>query len=184
MTPMDIYILTIFVAAFVVGFFWGALRSLTLLATWLVAFLGGAHLKLLVGSYLARQWANLEPAFNEMAAFGIVYLGILAVAPPVIFIASKGDQGLVRWETLNDLAGGMLAFAAAVLTVAGLIIVLQTFYGAPNVDVRMSPSWTADLHRSLTGSTLGASVEERVIPLMEPLLRLLVPGNVAEAMAR
>ena len=72
---MDIYLLVIIVASLVVGFFWGAARSVMLLAAWLLAFLAGAYLKLQLGSYLAKEWPNYSAHFADMAAFGIIYLG-------------------------------------------------------------------------------------------------------------
>ncbi len=50
----DIFLLVIIVSTLVVGFFWGAARSLMLLAGWLLAFLVGAYLHLELGAYLAK----------------------------------------------------------------------------------------------------------------------------------
>ena len=63
-----------------------------LLAAWLLAFLAGAYLKLELGSYLAKQWTNYPAAFSEMAAFGLIYVGILLAAPIVIVIVTRGSQ--------------------------------------------------------------------------------------------
>ena len=75
---MDIYLLVIIVAALVLGFFWGAVRSLMLLAAGLLAFVTGAYLQLQLGSYLAGQWTDYAAGFSEMAAFALIYLGMLA----------------------------------------------------------------------------------------------------------
>ncbi|MFV2062873.1 MAG: CvpA family protein, partial [Chloroflexota bacterium] len=74
---MDIFLLVIIVSTMVVGFFWGAARSLMLLAAWLLAFLAGAYLRLQLGSYLASQWTFYDASFAEMAAFGLIYMGLL-----------------------------------------------------------------------------------------------------------
>ena len=57
---MDIYLLVIIVSTLVVGFFWGAARSVMLLAAWLFAFVAGAYLQLQLGSYLASAVAELR----------------------------------------------------------------------------------------------------------------------------
>ncbi len=93
---MDIYLLVIIVAALLVGFFWGAARSVTLLAAWLFAFVAGAYLQLQLGSYLASQWPEFVASFSEMAAFGIVYVGLLLAAPFLIMVGTQGGQRLVR----------------------------------------------------------------------------------------
>ena len=46
MNTADIFLLVIIVAALLVGFFWGAARSLMFLAAWLVAFILGAYLQI------------------------------------------------------------------------------------------------------------------------------------------
>lgn len=182
MDSFDIYLIVIFTVATLVGFFWGAMRSLLLLGVWLAAFLVAAHVKIAAGSLLARQWFQFDPAFNEMAAFGLVFVGIVLVAPVLIFIGTKGDQSLTRWPLVDDLIGALFAFAAAVLAVAAVIIVLETFYGTPRAEFGGNPQWTADFHASLTNSAIGSSIQDRLLPLMEPVLRLLIPADVAEAM--
>ena len=126
---MDIYLLVIIVAALVVGFFWGAARSLMLLAAWLLAFVVGAYLQLQLGSYLAAQWTNYLSAFSEMAAFGIIYMGILLAAPIVIVASTTGSQQFSASQALDDVAGALVAMFVAILGIAGLMIVLATFYG-------------------------------------------------------
>ncbi len=82
----DIFLLVIIVSTLVVGFFWGALRSLLLLAAWVLAFMFGAYLKTSLGAYLGRQWGQYSAGFNDMAAFALIYLLILLAAPFVIFV--------------------------------------------------------------------------------------------------
>ena len=89
MNTADIFLLVIIVASLLVGFFWGAARSLMLLAAWLVAFIIGAYLQLQVGAWLTRQWTNFDPAFNQAAAFGIIFLGFLLLAPIVIIVGTE-----------------------------------------------------------------------------------------------
>ena len=99
----DIFLLVIIVSTLVVGFFWGAVRSLMLFAAWIIAFLAGAYLQTELGAYLARQWDNFEPAFSQMAAFALIYLAILIAAPVVIFVVTRSSQRVTRWQVLDDL---------------------------------------------------------------------------------
>jgi uncharacterized membrane protein required for colicin V production len=178
----DILLATILVAALVVGFFWGAMRSVLLLAAWLIAFLLGAHLKLGFGSYLSTQWGAFDPRFNDMAAFGIIYVGLLLIAPVVIYVGTRSGLSLSRSQTLDDLAGALLAFVAVLLGIAGTMVVLDLYYGDPEAAGRGGPAWTATLHEALQASAIGGAIEERLIPLLCIALRLLVPPDVREAM--
>jgi uncharacterized membrane protein required for colicin V production len=181
----DIYLLVIIVSTLVVGFFWGAARSLLMLAAWLLVFLVGAHLKVELGAYLTRQWTSYPPGFSDMAAFGIIYVGLLLAAPVVIFVGTRGNQRVSRYQVVDDLVGALVATFVAVLGIAGLIIVLSTFYGTdPAVsDPLGGPLWTANLYQSLLSSSIGSSIERYLVPLIGTLLGPILPLDVREVFA-
>ena len=181
----DIYLLVIIVSTLVVGFFWGAARSLLMLAAWLLVFLVGAHLKVELGAYLTRQWTSYPPGFSDMAACGIIYVGLLLAAPVVIFVGTRGSQRVSRYQVVDDLVGALFATFVAVLGIAGLIIVLSTFYGTdPAVgDPLGGPLWTANLYQSLLNSSIGGSIERYLVPLIGTLLGPILPLDVREVFA-
>jgi uncharacterized membrane protein required for colicin V production len=178
----DIFLLVIIVSSLVVGFFWGAVRSLMLLAGWLFAFMAAAYLQTDLGSYLARQWENYSAAFNQMAAFGIIYVFLLLAAPLLIFTISRSSQRLTRYQVFDDLIGAGFATLVAVLGIAGLMIVLSTFYGdgQPVVDEAGGPTWTANLYQSLLLSNIGGAIEEYVVPIIGFVLGPILPNSVSE----
>lgn len=179
---MDIFLLVIIVSTLVVGFFWGAARSLMLLAAWLFAFLAGAYLKLELGSYLSRQWTNFPASFSEMAAFGLIYMGILLAAPLAIMAITRGSQRVTRIQVLDDAAGALFAVFVSVLGIAGLLIVLSLFYGPADdlVPNPGGPEWTASLYQSLLDSNIGRGVNEHLVPLVGALLGPILPADVRE----
>lgn len=179
----DIFLLVIIVSTLVVGFFWGALRSLLLTAAWVLAFLAGAHLKTELGAYLAREWGQFSALYNDMAAFGIIYVGLLLAAPVVIFMSTRGNQRVTRYQVLDDLVGAAFATFVAIVGIGGVIIVLATFYGTdPNtVDPAGGPQWTATLYQSLLLSTIGGNINDHVMPIIGTILGPLLPQDVREA---
>jgi uncharacterized membrane protein required for colicin V production len=179
---MDIFLLVIIVSTLIVGFFWGAARSLMLLAAWLLAFLAGAYLKLELGSYLARQWTNYPGTFSEMAAFGLIFMGMLVVAPVAIVMVTRGNQRISRHQAFDDFAGALIAVFVSVLAIAGLLIVLSTYYGPPETFVENpgGPEWTASLYQSLVNSSIGAGVNEHLVPLIGTVLGPILPADVRE----
>lgn len=177
---MDIFLLVIIVSTLIVGFFWGAARSVMLLAAWLFAFLAGAYLKLELGSYLARQWTNFPASFSEMAAFGLIYMGILLAAPLVIMAITRGGQRVTHVQVLDDFTGALFAVLVALLGIAGLLIVLSLFYG-PSDDLVVNPGgpeWTATLYQSLLDSNIGGGVDEHLVPLIGTVLGPILPADV------
>ena len=181
----DIFLLVIIVSALVIGFFWGALRSLALFAAWIFAFVAGAYLKVDLGSYLAREWGQYSPAFSDMAAFAIIYLGILLAAPLVIVVSTRGNQNVTRIQVLDDLTGALFALFVALLGIAGLIIVLSTFYGTDVevVDAAGGPQWTASLYHNLIRSTIGGAINDTIVPIIGTVLGPILPASVREVFA-
>lgn len=181
---MDIFLLVIIVAALMVGFFWGAARSLMLLAAWLLSFLAGSYLKLELGSYLAREWPEFAASFSEMAAFGVIYMGVLLAAPVVVVTSTRDSQNLTNYAVLDDLVGAAFAGAVAVLGIAGLAIVMSMFYGVDPIIVNPSggPEWTADLYGALLASNIGGGIANQLVPLLGSVLGPILPPDVREVM--
>lgn len=182
---MDIYLLVIIVSSLVVGFFWGAARSVVLLVAWLAAFLAGAYLRTELGTYLAAQWTNFPATFSQMAAFGLIYMTLLLAAPIVIYASTRGSQNLTRYQVLDDLVSALFAVFVAVLGVAGLIIVLSTFYGndVGVVSAGGGPEWTANLYQSLLDSSIGGSIDRYLVPIVTTILGPILPADIRDLYA-
>ena len=178
----DIFLLVIVVSSLLVGFFWGAARSIMLLAAWLGAFIAGAYLKIQLGSWLARQWTTFDAAFNDVAAFGVIFVGILILAPIAIVVGSSGDQGVSRYQVLDDAVGAAFAAFVAILAIAGVMIILSLYYEDRALAQVSAPEWVTSLNQSLLASGLGAAIEERLIPLMGAVLGPLLPPDVRAVM--
>lgn len=178
----DIFLLVVIVSTLVVGFFWGAARSLLLLAAWLLAFLAGAYLKLELGSYLAGQWSNFPAAFSEMAAFGLIFVGLLVAAPVLIVVLTRGNQHVSGSQVVDDFMGAAVAVFVAVLGIAGVLIVLSTFYDGSEliVDANGGPAWTATLYQSLLASTIGSAINDEVVPTIGAVFSTILPADVRE----
>lgn len=181
----DIFLLVIIVSTLIVGFFWGAARSLMLLAAWLLAFLAGAYLKLQLGSYLDGQWSNFPPGFNDIAAFGLIYVSLLLAAPVIIVMVTHGSQRVSRYQVLDDLVGAFFAVFVAVLGIAGVMIVFSMFYQPEGTFVADlgGPAWTARLYESLLSSNIGGGINEHLVPLIGTLLGPILPASVREVFA-
>lgn len=181
----DIFLLVIIVSTLVVGFFWGAARSLMLFVAWILAFLAGAYLQTELGTYLARQWEQYSAAFNQMAAFGIIYVFLLVGAPVIIFVMSRGSQRVTRSQVLDDLTGALFAVFVAVLGIAGILIILATYYGdgQPVVDAAGGPEWTANLYQDLLLSNIGSGINEHIVPIIGLVLGPILPDVVQDVFA-
>ncbi len=184
LTTMDIYLIVLIVASLVVGFFWGATRSIMMVAAWLAAFVAGAYLRLQLGSYLASEWSSFEVGFSEMAAYGLIYLAILVAAPVLIIVSTRGSQRFFSSQGLDDVVGALIAGGVAILAIAGIMTIFATYYGQgePVVLVAGGPQWTADVYQAMLDSSVGTFVDERVIPVLGAILGPILPPDVREVM--
>jgi uncharacterized membrane protein required for colicin V production len=186
MGTTDIFLLVFIVSVLITGFFWGALRSLMLLATWLFAFLAGAYLQVELGAYLASQWTDFLASFSTMAAYGIIYVGVLVAAPFFIYAITRSTQRVTRYQVLDDFVGAFFAVFVAVLSIAGVMIILSTYYGTGTdteiviVSAAGGPAWTATLYEDLLNSNIGSGIAETLIPIIGFVLGPILPPDVRE----
>jgi uncharacterized membrane protein required for colicin V production len=183
MTSADIVLGLIIGGAFLLGWFWGVVRSLLMFGSWFVVFVITAYLAQPVGDYLERQWTNLSPAYNEMAAFAILYLAGLLLAFILVHVGTRGAQGVTRWPLLDDLAGAILCTATAVLGIAGMIVIFRTFFeGAPEPGAVLGPEWVLNIYTATLDSGIGNWIVQNLIPILGNLLGPVLPQSVRSAM--
>ena len=117
-----------------------------------------------------------------MAAFGIIYVFLLIGTPVIIFSVSRSSQRITRYQVFDDLVGAGFAVFVAALGIAGILIVLATFYGdgQPVVEQAGGPDWTANLYQSLLLSNIGSSINDHLVPIIGFVLGPVLPANVRE----
>lgn len=182
MTTFDIVLVLVIAGAFVLGFLWGVIRSLLMLAGWLAVFLLSALLSVPAGDYLTGQWSAYDTHWNHMAAFAILYFAGLVLAAILIWIGVKGAQGLSRYRLLDDVVSGAIMAVVAVLGIAGLIVILATAYRGSLGFAVVGPDWTREVYQSLLDSRIGDALTRTVIPLLGTLLGPLLPSYVRQVM--
>ncbi len=183
MTSVDIILVLIIAAAFLVGFLWGIIRSLLMLAGWFVVFVLAAILSVPVGDYLTGQWTSYGPEWNHMAAFAILYIGLLIVAMILCWIGIKGAQGLSKYRLLDDIVSGSVMAVVAILGIAGVMVVLASAYTGPAGASILGPDWTRQLYQNLLDSQIGAALDRTLIPFLGSILGPLLPSHISRVMA-
>jgi uncharacterized membrane protein required for colicin V production len=181
-TTFDIVLVLIIAGAFVVGFLWGVVRSLLMLAGWLAVFLLSALLSVPVGDYLTTQWSAYDTHWDHMAAFAILYVAGLVFTAILIWIGIKGAQGLSKYRLLDDVVSGAIMGIVALLGIAGVIVILASAYrGSLGFSV-IGPDWTREMYQSLLDSRIGDALTRTVIPVLGTLLGPLLPAYVRQVM--
>ncbi len=183
MTTFDIVLVLIIAGAFVVGFLWGIVRSLLMLAGWLAVFLLASLLSVPVGDYLTTQWSAYDTHWNHMAGFAILYVAGLAIAAILIWVGVKGAQGLSKYRLLDDIVSGTIMAVVAVLGIAGVIVLLATAYRGSLGFAVLGPDWTREVYQALLDSRIGDALTRSVIPALGTVFGPLLPEYVRQVMS-
>lgn len=182
MTTFDIVLVLVIAGAFVIGFLWGVIRSLLMLAGWFAVFLLAALLSVPVGDYLTTQWSAYDTHWNHMAAFAILYFAGIVLVAILIWVGIKGAQGLSKYRLLDDVVSGTIMAVVAVLAIAGLIVLLASAYRGSLGFAVIGPDWTRQVYQSLLDSRIGDALTRTVIPVLGSLLGPLLPSYVRQVM--
>ncbi len=180
MTAADILLLLLFASAFVFGFFQGATRGLMVFGTWAFAFLVAANLRQPLGTWLSGYWTQYETGYSEMLAFGIVFTVALVLANIAVAVFTKRAPLLGRWPILDEVLGGSLMLAVALLLVAGTIIGLDTFYAGHPFQGFVDVPWVTGLHTALVDSVVGGWVRATIVPSVLAVLAPVIPGEIRQ----
>jgi uncharacterized membrane protein required for colicin V production len=181
MTNADVLLLLIIAGAFLVGFFWGVVRGLLGLAACCIVFVLSAQLSVPVGDYLAGQWTNFGAGYVHTLAFLITFAVLFTVSLLLIqFGTHSGDVS--RFPLLDDILGGLLGASIALLTVAFVIIILQTWYGPAAVPRGADAEWSRSLYSALVDSTVGGQVAQSLVPALIALFGPLLPGSIRDTL--
>jgi membrane protein required for colicin V production len=177
---MDILIGVLLVAGFALGFFRGAVRQLLALGVWLVAFLVAAYGRPPVGEWLGVQWPQFTPRYVEFVAFGLLFVVLLGLGVLIAEVAGARIT-LSRHEWVDDVIGGLLGAGLVLLSVASLIVIMDTGYersGRPSSDI----GWVRDAYVALSESELANRIEGSLIVGLDAVLGPLLPEDVRLAM--
>jgi uncharacterized membrane protein required for colicin V production len=180
---VDIILVLLLGGAFLLGFFQGVIRGLLSIAAWFVAFIVAANLSEPVGDWLNGQWVQFTPEYNRMLAFGIVALLLFAIAEVLIQFGTRNTATLSRYPLLDDVLGGVLGMVLGVLLLAGMIVVLDSFYASTDaVATAQDAASTAQLYRTVQDSAISQLVRDSIVPGLGVVLELLIPGHVRAVM--
>jgi uncharacterized membrane protein required for colicin V production len=179
-TAADILLLLFCAAAFVFGFFQGAMRGLMVLGTWVFAFVLAANLWSPLGRELSRYWTQFVPEYSQMLAFGITFVVALVLANIAVAVFTRRAPLLGRWPIADEILGGFLGLSIALLIVAGTLVGLDTFYGTRPLEVLADVSWVTGLHTALSDSVVGGWIRDTIVPSVVILLSPLIPAEIRQ----
>ncbi len=174
---VDVAIVVLLVAGFLLGYLRGAIRQLIVVGAWLVTFVASAYLREPVGDWIAANATEYSREHVEMLAFAVVFLVLFTLAVLVIEIGGSTVH-LTPRVAVDEVIGGVLALGATLLMIAALVIVLDTYYlanppaGVPEFD------FVSHLSLAFDRSTIVGFLHDSLIPGLISLLGPLLPADI------
>ncbi|HET7676988.1 MAG TPA: CvpA family protein [Candidatus Limnocylindrales bacterium] len=178
LNAVDILILLILGAAFVLGFFQGLVRQLLGILTWFFSFTLAANLRDPLASWLSQYWTFFQPLYTAMLSFGMLYLLFLVVGNILAQVTYKHTPLFTRWSFLDEVMGGILGICLFVLILAGGIVVLDSFYGTLGSAGATDVDWVTALADGLADSAIADGLRSGFIPGLLTVMGPVLPVDV------
>jgi len=175
---VDFAILILLIASVLLGILRGAVRQIVAFGVWFVTFVVAAYARVPVGGWVKDQNTAYSQGYSEMLGFLLCFVILFGIALAVVEIGGSTIQ-LSRRPLVDELVGGLVMFAVAVLFVASVVIVLETYYAAGPPPTEPQMEVVRDLYFALQRSAIVQQMHNTLMPGLLTLLSPLLPTSVA-----
>ena len=179
---LDLVIILLLAGGFMLGFYRGAVRQLTSIGAWLVAFLLAAHLAGLAGRLLVEQAPTYSAEYATFLSFGALFVLLLG-AGALVFQVYGANVALTRRELLDNIIGGLSGTLLVILVVAGLLVVLDSYFVQPTPPTSAEFGVLRDTYVLTLDSAIANSMRQTLIPLLGGVLGPILPADLRTVMA-
>ena len=180
----DLVFFVIVTGSFLVGFVQGIIRRLLGIASIMVSFFLAANLRVPIGDLLASSWTQFPPGYVEMLAFGAMFVVFTVFSSLVIQGFYQRTPVVEDAEWIDEVLGGLLGVAEALLVVGIAILILDSYFGLassaydPDELLVLRNTWTA-----VSQSAVGIFYVETLIPIFLGLGGPLIPASLRQLFA-
>lgn len=168
----DIVLLAVFAAAGLFGAWRGALRQLLVAGAWLASFIAAAYARDVIARWIGPQQPQLTWEYTQMISFLGVFTVLFVLAVLILEFTGKRVD-LSRRQQVDDMVGGLLAVGLAVLVVASVMTILDSYYKggfAPSEEVDAVHALYMNLADSNIGQLLHGSLVSGLALVLGPFL--------------
>jgi len=174
---VDVVLVVFFAAAFLLGVLRGAVRQLIVLGAWLVIFLISVYLRPIVGDWIASNRPEFSREYVDMLAWLVTFLVLFLLAVLVIEIGGSTIH-LTQRVAVDEVLGGFLALGVAILVMASVVIILDSYYGSTPPPGAADVAIVREVHEAFQRSAIIQQMHQSLIPGLVAILGPLLPQNV------
>jgi uncharacterized membrane protein required for colicin V production len=179
---IDVVLILVLSIGLGLGLLRGVIRQAMIVGAWLIIFVVAAHLRVPAGGWLAASSPQYALDYAVMLAFLALFLLPLAAAIVLAEVTGGGTR-LTRYPLFDSLLGGAVGLLAAVLSLAAIVGILDTYFVPAAGAAAGELSWLRNAYQVLGESTIVEVVRETINPALGALLSPLLPGDVSAALA-
>jgi uncharacterized membrane protein required for colicin V production len=180
-TIADLVVFFLLFAMFILGFMQGVIRRLTGIATILLSLLIAGQLQAPLGSFLASNWRQYSPEYNEMVAFGTIFLAGAVGAAILAQIFIKPIPLFTAHKVVDEVIGGLLGVLQGALIIAAFYVITDPFFSLGGQARGNELPLVRQLHDALQGSVTADIARTRLVPILLLLFGGILPASVSKA---
>ncbi len=175
--PMDLFIVVVLAGGVFAGFTQGLIRYALNIVVVIVAFIIASQLKGPLFNALGF-WEAFTPALREQILYLVLFVG-LVVGGWFIVRAFYQRTRLPIVRQLDELGGAVLGLLFAALSIAFLVVVMDTFFLTAGDGDVAEAGIIKGLYDALQSSALVGVFRDTLVPTFGIVARPLVPEEVA-----
>lgn len=174
---VDIALVLLLAAGFLLGVARGGVRQLIVLGAWLVTFILSAHLRGPLGDWIAGNAAAYSRAHVDMLAFLAGFLVLFGLAVLIIEIGGSTIR-LTKRVGVDQILGGILALGATLLMIAAVTVALDSYYALSPPPGAAEFDLVHKLNEAFDRSAIIGFLHDSLIPGLMALLGPLLPADI------
>jgi membrane protein required for colicin V production len=175
----DLFVLLLLIAAFVVGYLQGTVRRLLGIASAVVSLIVAAQLSVPVGDYLAQNWGQFPPGYSRMIAFAVLFAVLLIALAVVTELYYERGPFMPRRPLVDPILGGILGVIEGAILIGVLILVLDSYYLTPNLNVSTGEFvFVRDFFNAMDLSRTADTYRGTLSPAFFALLGFFIPEHL------
>jgi uncharacterized membrane protein required for colicin V production len=180
---VDVILVILLVAAFLLGVLRGAVRQLIIIGAWVVVFVVSVYLRPLVGDFIAGNLPGYTREYVDMLAFASTFVVLFALV--VVIIELRGATvHLTRRVAVDEILGGLLALGWTLLAIATIAIALDSYYAVDHPPGEEELEIIRAIRSAFERSGIIRAMHESLIPGLVAIFGPLLPPDIRAIYAR
>jgi uncharacterized membrane protein required for colicin V production len=179
LTIFDLLVGFFIFAFFIVGFMQGTIRRVLGIGSMVFSFLLAANLRDPLGAFFADNWRQFPAEYSYLLAFLLVFVAATLVFSLMIQSFYTTQPLWEKYRFLDELIGGILGVLQAILFIAILVVILDSFFQVPGIPVSNGElPFIRDFWMFFDASATAQSFRDAILPVFFAIFGIFVPAEI------